>query len=81
MNQVWGNKNPRNPETRWFLGAAIKGRLRAVPYPATHRQKDAALKAMEGLHEKEEKLMRRTIALFTAMAMMVLLANGERKEA
>jgi hypothetical protein len=38
-------------------------------------QKDAApKKAEKGLHEKEEKLMRRTIALLAAMAMMVLVA-------
>ena len=57
-HQVRGNRNPRNPEIRWFLGTAIKGRLRAAPYPDTHRQKDAApKKAMEGLPEKKEKHM------------------------
>ena len=40
---------------RWFLGAAVKGRLRAAPYPATRRQKDAAPKAKKGLHEKKEE--------------------------
>jgi Ca2+-binding RTX toxin-like protein len=59
---------------RWFLGTAIKSWLRAGPYPDTRKQKDAAPKTTEGLPEKEEKLMRRTIALFTAMAMMVLVA-------
>jgi hypothetical protein len=44
VKQVWGNKNPRNPEIRWFLGTAIKSRLRAAPYPATRKQKDAAPK-------------------------------------
>ena len=31
VNQVGGNKNPSNPEIRWFLGTAIKSRLRAAP--------------------------------------------------
>ena len=58
MNHVRGNRNPQNSEIRWFLGTAIKGRLRAAPYPDTHRQKDAApKKAMEGLPEKKEKHM------------------------
>ena len=55
VNQVWGNKNPRNPEIRWFLGTAIKSWLRDAPYPATHKQKDAAPKVREGLHEKKEE--------------------------
>src|SRR4029453_733167 len=38
---------------RWCLGTAIKSWLRAAPYPATRKQKDAAPKAMEGLHQKE----------------------------
>jgi len=39
---------------RWFLGTAIKSWLRAGSYPATHRQKYAAPKAIEGLHQKKE---------------------------
>jgi hypothetical protein len=40
---------------RWFLGTAIKSWLRATPYPATRKQKDAAPKAKEGLPEKKEE--------------------------
>jgi hypothetical protein len=29
---------------RWFLGTAIKSWLRAAPYPATYKRKDAAPK-------------------------------------
>jgi hypothetical protein len=55
-HQGWGSKNPRNLQIRWFLGTAIKSWLRAVPYPATRKQKDAApKKAKEGLHQKKEE--------------------------
>jgi hypothetical protein len=55
VNQLRGNKNPSNPEIRWFLGTAIKSRLRAAPYLDTRKQKDAAPKAKEGLHQKKEE--------------------------
>jgi hypothetical protein len=54
VNQLRGNKNLRNPEIRWFLGTAIKSWLRAGPYSATSRQKDAAPKAKEGLLQKKK---------------------------
>ena len=63
-------------ENRWFLGTAIKSWLRAGPYPDAHNKKDAAPKAMEGLPEKKEKQMRRTIALLTTMAMTLLAATS-----
>ena len=63
-------------ENRWFLGTAIKSWLRAGPYPDAHNKKDAAPKAMEGLPEKKEKQMRRTIALLTTMAMTLLVATS-----
>jgi hypothetical protein len=76
VKQVWGHKNPRNLQIRWSLGTVIKSWLRAAPYPDTRKQKDAAPKAKEGLPEKKEKQMRRTIALLTTMAMMLLMATS-----
>jgi hypothetical protein len=53
VKQVRGNKNPRSPEIRWFLGTAIKSRLRAGPYPATHKQKDAGPESKGGVAREE----------------------------
>ena len=54
VNQVRGNKNPKKPKVRWFLGTAIKSWQRAAPYPATHEQEYAAPKS-EGFPEKKEE--------------------------
>src|SRR5215212_2851553 len=39
---------------RWCLGTAIKSWLRAGPYPANHKQKDAAPKKSDGGVAPEE---------------------------
>jgi hypothetical protein len=72
---------------RWFLGTAIKSRLRAAPYPDTRKQKDAAPKTTEGLHQKKkEKMMIKNLnhprvvlvaaaaGVLAALAMLVVAA-------
>jgi Ca2+-binding RTX toxin-like protein len=63
-------------EIRWFLGSAIKSWQRAGLYPDARKQKDAAPQAKEGVPEKKEKQMRRTIALLTTMVLTLLVATS-----